>query len=177
LALDPDNRLGRFNLASLELTQGKLPEAARDFDEVVRRDPRNTGARILLAVVRQRQGQYAEAEALLTNVVDESPDNAIALNNLAYLYSLQGVKLDRASELARRAVELNGGNWYFLDTRGWLLHLQRKDGEALQYLQRAVELAPDDPVIKGHRDAVTSDLSQKARGTPSASAVPHGATG
>ena len=43
-----------------------------------------------------RQGRYADAETYYRQVIEKNPNDAVAMNNLALLLALQGIKLDEA---------------------------------------------------------------------------------
>ncbi len=172
MRLDSENKSARFNLASSALAQGAWAEAVTQFGQLLRRDPHNIGAKLLQAVALQRSGQLSAAAELLKDVLGESTENATALNNLAYLYASQGTDLDRASVLVDRALKANGNNPFYLDTKGLILHQQGKDREALSYLQRAHDKAPNDQAIKDHLAAAAVRAGRSARGVPPATPPP-----
>ena len=70
------------------------------------------------------------------------------LNNLAWIY--QDSQPARALELAARAAELFPENADILDTYGWILLKQNQREQAIQMLERALELAPDSESIAEH---------------------------
>jgi len=76
--------------------------------------------------------------------------NALAMNNYAYLLSLQGSDLATAKNLALKAVAHEPDNPVYLDTLGWVLFRLGEYREALQHLEKASALAPDDLEIAGH---------------------------
>src|SRR5437868_2352717 len=63
---------------------------------------------ILLGNLRERQERYADAEALYRRVIEGDPHQIEALNALAYLLALQGVKAAEARELVQRALDRGG---------------------------------------------------------------------
>ena len=74
-----------------------------------------------------------------------NPDYVPVLNNYAYYLATNGGCLKKAAEMAARAVELDPDSGTYLDTYGWILHLQKKDAEAKPIFQRAM--------IHGGRDS------------------------
>ena len=66
------------------------------------------------------------------------PDYVPALNNYAYYLATNGGCLKKAAKMAARAVELAPDEGTYLDTYGWILHLQKKDAEAKPLFQRAM---------------------------------------
>lgn len=73
-----------------------------------------------------------------------------AYNNLAYLYAVEGVNLEKAEEYASKALKLNPGADYILDTMGWVKFRQGNLEEAEKHLKRAEKLALPDPEIYDH---------------------------
>jgi len=92
--------------------------------------------------------------ALEIFAADPSP---VLLNNTAYLLAVNGSELERALELARRALSAEPESASFLDTLGWVLFQLGRTAEARPLLERASELAPLEPEILEHM----GDLSQR----------------
>jgi len=64
------------------------------------------------------QGKYGESEQRYLRAIKELPGDPRPYNNLAWLYYTQGIKLEEAESLARRAVALApaGGDAPYRDT-------------------------------------------------------------
>lgn len=67
-------------------------------------------------------------------------DNAMVLNNYAYFLSLEGRELDKALEMASRAVALTDNNPTYLDTHAWVLFKLGRTEEAKKIMQQAIAL-------------------------------------
>ena len=72
------------------------------------------------------------------------------LNYLGYSWVDQGVHLDEAFKMLRRAVELQPEDGYIVDSLGWAHYKLGHYDEAVKLLERAIELKPGDPVINDH---------------------------
>ena len=83
------------------------------------------------------QDQLETCERIL--LVD--PDNAYALNDAAYHMSLHHQDLDRAEQLASRAVSIESYNPAYLDTYAWILYQQGKKTLARFYITQAKNYA------------------------------------
>ena len=70
---------------------------------------------MVLAVLRTHQGLYSEAIDAYREIPEAAPEYPSALNNLAVLQALQGVKLDESLKLVNRAMELAGCQGLMLD--------------------------------------------------------------
>ncbi|MGH7442042.1 MAG: tetratricopeptide repeat protein [bacterium] len=93
--------------------------------------------RFELATLLDKLGRFKAAEKELDAVVAEDPRDAEALNYLGYSWVDRGEQLAQAEALIRRALALDPGNPYYLDSLGWALHRQGRDADALKDLSKA----------------------------------------
>ncbi|MBN1394472.1 MAG: tetratricopeptide repeat protein [Pirellulales bacterium] len=70
-----------------------------------------------LAELRGQRNRYDEAESFYREVIKNHSDNPVAMNNLAVLLALRGIKLDEALELVNKAIEIAGPLGAMLDSR------------------------------------------------------------
>jgi len=82
--------------------------------------------------------------------VELNPKNAAALNYLGYTYAEMGVQLEEAERLIRRALEIEPDDGFYVDSLGWVYYQRGDYGHAVEQLERAVELAGDDPTVAEH---------------------------
>jgi tetratricopeptide (TPR) repeat protein len=97
-----------------------------------------------------QQGKLIEAERAYEKAVKNNPDDADSHNALAWFYADHGIKLDRAIELAQKALSLSPESAYILDTLGWAYYKKGDRTQALQYLARAAGKEPNNQTIQGH---------------------------
>ncbi len=81
-----------------------------------------------------KKAYYAYDQVLQLN-----SENTIVLNNYAYYLALDGVQLDKAAAMAKKAVELDPYNQNNLDTYAWVLYKQKKYTQALKWEQKALD--------------------------------------
>jgi Flp pilus assembly protein TadD len=79
-----------------------------------------------------------------------NPSNAQALNYLGYTYAEMGTNLGEAEGLIQRAIKLEPEDGFYIDSLGWVYYQQGHYPEAVKELERAVDLAGDDPTITEH---------------------------
>jgi len=72
------------------------------------------------------------------------------LNYLGYSWVDQGLNLDKAIEMIRKAVSLRPNDGYIVDSLGWAYYRLGRYDDAVRELERAIELRPEDPVINDH---------------------------
>ena len=90
-------------------------------------------------------GRNDEAYAAYDSSLVYNPDNILCLNNYAYFLSLEGRNLDKAAEMARRAVQTEPHNATYLDTYAWVLFVQRHYQQAKIYIDETLKhLGPED---------------------------------
>lgn len=73
-----------------------------------------------------KQDRYADAEGYYRQTLEKNSGNASAMNNLAVLLALQGIKLDESLELIEKAIESAGPVAAMLDSRA-TIHLARHE--------------------------------------------------
>jgi tetratricopeptide (TPR) repeat protein len=98
----------------------------------------------------ERSKEWALAEKDFEKSLELFPDQAQVLNYLGYSWVDQGLHLDKALQMIRRAVELRPNDGYIVDSLGWAYYRLGRFEEAAKELERAIELRPEDPVINDH---------------------------
>jgi Flp pilus assembly protein TadD len=74
----------------------------------------------------------------------------VAANNLAWLLAERGDSLDYALVLARDAVTVTKDDPVVLDTLAWVYLKKAQPAQAIPELQKAIKLAPGNPVYHYH---------------------------
>lgn len=85
-----------------------------------------------------------------------APHNYV-LNNYAYYLAIHGGDLNKAERMSEQTIKEEPDNPIYLDTYGWILHLQGQDMLALFYLRKALENVKDEEnkaVITEHIKAI-----------------------
>lgn len=83
------------------------------------------------------------------------PQNLYTLNNYAYNIAIHGGDIKQAERMSAETLKAEPNNAIYLDTYGWILHLQGQNALASFYLKRALENVKDDfnrKVIQEHLD-------------------------
>ncbi|MGZ3459471.1 MAG: tetratricopeptide repeat protein, partial [Archangium sp.] len=126
----------------------------------VEREPREPALRYVLANVLLEQGDEAGALTWMRSVLEVEPNHAAAMNFIGYLLAQHGRDWAEAERLVRRALELRPDTGSFLDSLGFI-HCQRGDyPQAVEALERAAALEPDEPVILEHLGDAYQHLSR-----------------
>ena len=98
----------------------------------------------------ERLGDWERAEKDLNESLKILPDQPHVLNYLAYSWVDKGIHLDKGLDMLKKANNLKKNNGYIIDSLGWAYYAKKNYKEAEQWLQKAVELLPLDPIINDH---------------------------
>ena len=130
-----------------------MPEPAADTeaDSVVRT--------LRQAVDAHRKGNLAAAELLYERVLGADAERFEVLNNLGIIAAATG-RIDRAIELARRAIQSNPRNADAHCNLGYALNLVKHHVEALKYFEAALRLDPNHRAARQNRHEAIADLKQ-----------------
>ena len=100
--------------------------------------------------VYERLDDWKNAERDFKKSIKIKPDEAEVLNYLAYSWIDQGINLDEALRMVKKANTLKKEDGFIIDSLGWGYYAKKNYTEAEKFLQKAVELLPLDPTINDH---------------------------
>jgi tetratricopeptide (TPR) repeat protein len=102
----------------------------------------------------ERAGQRDAAIAQMRALLALDPDHAEALNFVGYSLAEQGVRLEEAEQLVRRALELKPRSGHVLDSLGWVLYRRGELRRAVEALEQAdLRAGPDATILEHLGDA------------------------
>ena len=135
------------------------------LEGAVKRFPENTQLHFYLGSMYDHIGRADDTVNEMRRVLAIDGDYTQALNYLAYLFAERGQNLEEAERLARKAMTLQPGDAFILDTVGWVLFKKGRIEESIQYLEAAYKIKMEESVIAEHLgDAYdVFELSEKAR--------------
>ena len=115
-------------------------------------DNQNIHPQILFnrAAAYEHLKQYEGVEVMLRRVINKHPKHSEALNFLGYTYAVQGIKLDTAESLIKRALQQKPGDGYYLDSLAWVYYKNGDYIKALATQKQALESISDDAVMFEH---------------------------
>ncbi|MGC1388871.1 MAG: tetratricopeptide repeat protein, partial [Steroidobacteraceae bacterium] len=151
IALSPSWTVPYRSLATTESAADRNEDAIKALEDGIKA---SNGAPELisdLAELYERIGRPDAAIAVYENLLKADPDSAASANNLAMLlvtYRSDKASLDRARSMTERFA--SSRNPAFIDTWGWVLYKRGEFAEAVTALQKAVDKAPQAPVLLYH---------------------------
>jgi tetratricopeptide (TPR) repeat protein len=145
-ALAPKNFDAQFALGRALFGTGNPGGAANAFRTAVALRPQDTKARFFLATALETAGDYENALSQYRELVNLDSSNAEGYLGLGVLLvKLGGEKVRDGIEQLSRALALNGDLYEARIAIGRALIQQGRPGEAVEHLQRAIELSPKNP--------------------------------
>jgi tetratricopeptide (TPR) repeat protein len=154
VAQKPDDTEAIIALGNVLRSRKQFKEAAEVYSKVLDGIKEPTRQHWTLFYFRgicyERAKDWPKAEKDLQKALELYPDQPQVLNYLGYSWVDQGLYLDRAVQMIRRAVELRPNDGYIVDSLGWAYYRLGRFDEASTELERAIELKPEDPVINDH---------------------------
>ncbi len=148
VALDPENAdlLSLLGFAYSRL--GRKEETVETLRRCLRIEPAQMDALSTLALTLDGMERFTLSDSLYeaglalyeSKKLSADATYYLLLNNYAYSLSERDLQLNRALEMSRKAIDSEKENSSYLDTYGWILHKLGKQKEALDYIQRAIDL-------------------------------------
>jgi tetratricopeptide (TPR) repeat protein len=151
IAFAPTVPAGYLSLARVKASQNDMVAAMAVLEEGEKAVPVDLSIPATRAEWLSRVGRQEEAIALYEALVKRAPEEDSYANNLAYLLTqFKGDKanLERALTLTQRFKESN--NPSYLDSLGWTHYKLAQYAEAVPVLERALQQAPDAPLLQLH---------------------------
>ena len=144
---DAYSAITRYRIYALS---NKPKKAIQEIDRYLETDPTNMRFLLFrLEIMEQMGAKPKELYALYERVLELDPYNLLILNNYAYHLATHGGDLTKAEKMSAITIREQPSNPTFLDTYGWILHLQGQDQLALFYLNKALWNIGDDDKMRG----------------------------
>ena len=154
VAAHPKDQEALTALGNLQRSRKLFDESVSTYTRVLDLQPKPEKSQWLLyyyrGIANERRKNWATAEADLKKALELFPDQPLVLNYLGYSWVDQGVNLDDAFKMLRRAVDLRARDGYVVDSLGWAYYRLGRYDEAVRELEKAIDLKPSDPVINDH---------------------------
>lgn len=161
-----DQQSGNINRLIVIQAEGEIltnekryEEAMALFDSEINKNP-HPDLLYSRAMLAEKMGKLDILEADLKQILAGDPDNATALNALGYTLADRTERYDEAYDYIKRAYELSPGDFYILDSMGWILYRLGRLDEAVDFLQQALALR-NDPEIAAHLGEVLWVMGDK----------------
>ena len=150
VASDPSNVESYGLLARIYVSQKRTEEARKQYLELLRQEPRSVSVHTMLALLAKADGHLQDAIAWYKKALLIDSRAALPANNLAWIYVSEGIEMEQAQQLAEIARGAQPNQAEFHDTLGWIYYKKGLTAQALETLQRAVQLDPKNASAQYH---------------------------
>jgi tetratricopeptide (TPR) repeat protein len=163
--IDKPNNKVLFDIANFYRNSQRYDEAIKFYTKIIDTLEDDSTIKSDLLYRRggsyERIGEYEKADQDLLNSLEISPDDAYVLNYLAYSWLERDYKINEAIDMLETAYTLKNNDPYIIDSIGWAYYLINDYLKAEEFLKRAVELMPDDPIVNDHYGDTLWKLDRK----------------
>lgn len=151
---EPQNRTLLAVLGDIQRSASAFEEAAVYYTRAIETLPQPQERDWFLFFARgvcyERMDDWPRAETDLITALRLNPDEPSVLNYLGYSWIDRGERIAEAKTMILRAVEARPDDGFIVDSLGWVYYLTGEYGQAVDALERAVRLEPEDPTINHH---------------------------
>ena len=154
-----------FDIANMHKNAKRYIEAINFYDQILLKMNINSDLYAEILYRRggsyERSGDYIKADKDLLKSLEANPDDAYVLNYLAYSWLEREHKIDTALKMLEKAYAARSNDPYIIDSIGWAYYLVDEYAKAENFLKRAVELMPQDPIVNDHYGDILWQLDRK----------------
>lgn len=140
---------------------GDFEAATKPLHSWLDENPNDAFVLQLLGTAYLNMENNKKASTMFEKALKLQPENIIALNNLAWLYSMAGN--NKALPLAEKAYRINSEDGGIQDTYGWILLQQGHYEKGLRVLEQAIRQLPDVPEVQYHYAVALMKTGDKAK--------------
>ena len=161
---NPNNKK-LFDIANFYKNSKEYKEAIKYYSKLIVNLDDNSEVKSDLLYRRggayERIKKYEKADSDLLYALKIDPDNAYVLNYLAYSWLERDYKINEAIKMLEKAYSLKNNDPYIIDSIGWAYYLVKDYTKAENFLKRALEIMPNDPIVNDHYGDILWKLDRK----------------
>ena len=154
-----------FDIANFNKNAKKYKEAIKYYDQIISKIDIKSQLYADILYRRggsyERLGDYVSSDKDLLKSLEVNPDDAYVLNYLAYSWLEREYKIDLSLQMLEKAYAKRSNDPYIIDSIGWAYYLIDDYEKAENFLKRAVELMPEDPIVNDHYGDILWKLDRK----------------
>ncbi len=143
-----------LSLADLLRTHERYEEAIPVYNKIIAGlgpiKPHHWQMIYARGITLERAGKWPLAERDLMQALALEPEQPNVLNYLAYTWIDKGLNLERAKTMIESAAQQRPEDGAIIDSLGWIQYRTGDFNSAVQTLENAINLLPQDAVINDH---------------------------
>jgi tetratricopeptide (TPR) repeat protein len=159
----PKNMTISSYLAQFYLYKRKPQDAIDLYEKILENKPGDLEAFFWLGYLYDQIDEGKKAKEIWQEGLAINSSYAPILNALAYSYAEDGIKLDQAERMVKKALKVEPNNGAYLDSLGWVYFKKDKIDKAKEYIEKALNYAQD-PEIYQHLGKVYIKLGKIEKG-------------
>ena len=164
----PEDAFIQFFLGTAYLLDEQPEDAAKWLRQAARAPARKPFKSVIYSTLGDAQSRLEDHEASDRSfelALRYDSENHNAMNNYAYNLSVRGEHLERAKELALKAIELDSENAAYLDTVGWVYYKLGDYDRARRFIKASIDTGEKSAEVMEHLGDVYEKLGDldKAR--------------
>ncbi len=150
-------------LAKFYFYKKRPQEAIKIYEKILETNPDYVEAFLWLGFLYEESGQREKALETWEKGRDIDSSFAPILNCLGYTYAEEGMNLDLAEELVKKALEKEPENGAYLDSLGWVYFKKGEINKAKEHILKAIGLVKD-PDIYEHLGDIYIEMGDMEKG-------------
>ncbi len=157
----PEDAFIQYFLGSAYLLDGNNIEATKWLDRASRAPSRRPFKSVIYSTLGDAQSaleNYDESDRVYELAIRYDSENHNAMNNYAYNLSVRETNLERAKELALKAIELDAENAAYLDTVGWVYFKLGDYDRARRFIKASIDTGESSAEVLEHLGDVYEKL-------------------
>lgn len=157
----PDDAFVQFFVGSAYMLSDQNGEAEQWLENASRAPARRPFKSVVystLGDVRANLENHSDSDEAYELALRYDSENHNAMNNYAYNLSVREIELDRAEELALKAIELAPENAAYLDTIGWVYYKKGDYEQARRYIRASIDTGEASAEVFEHMGDVYEQL-------------------
>ena len=152
--LDLPNVYQTYDLAQFLKNNQKFKQSIKYYSKVLQNISKThelyPKAKDGRGIAYEQTGEWPKAEIDFLDSLKAKPNQAYVLNYLAYSWIEKGINIDKSLKMLEKADQLRSNDGYITDSLGWALYKLKKYKKAKEFLKKAVQLMPSDPIVNDH---------------------------
>lgn len=157
----PEDAFIQFFTGTAYLLKGDNSEAVEWLTRASRAPARRPFKSVIYAALgdaNSRLENYEESDRAYELALRYDSENHNAMNNYSYNLSVRGVELERAKELALKAIDLDSENAAYLDTVGWVYFKLGDYDRARRFIKASIDTGSASAEVLEHLGDVYEKL-------------------
>ena len=154
-----------FDMANFNKNAKEYKVAILHYDKILSKININSdlyaGILYRRGISYERLKDYKNSDKDLLKSLEINPDDAYVLNYLAYSWLEREYKINTSLKMLEKAYAKKSNDPYIIDSIGWAYYLVDLHAKAENFLRRAVELMPQDPIVNDHYGDILWKLDRK----------------